>query len=77
MRIDVRPTMLAWAIERSGMEPDALTLRFPKLPAWLEGSAMPTLKQLELFAKATYAPLGSFFLPAPLVETLPIPDFRL
>ena len=77
MRVDVRPTMLAWALERSGLEPDALTLRFPKLPAWLEGSAMPTLKQLELFAKATYAPLGSFFLPAPLVETLPIPDFRV
>jgi hypothetical protein len=32
MRIDVRPTMLAWALERSGIEPDALTLRFPKLP---------------------------------------------
>ncbi len=77
MRIDVRPAMLAWAIERSGMEPNALTLRFPKLLDWLEGSAMPTLKQLELFAKATYAPLGSFFLPVPLVETLPIPDFRV
>jgi Zn-dependent peptidase ImmA (M78 family) len=69
--------MLAWALERSGIEPDALALRFPKLPDWLEGSVMPTLKQLEGFAKATYAPLGSFFLPAPLVETLPIPDFRV
>jgi len=69
--------MLAWALERSGVEPDSLALRFPKLPDWLEGSVMPTFKQLEDFAKATYAPLGSFFLPAPLVETLPIPDFRV
>jgi Zn-dependent peptidase ImmA (M78 family) len=59
------------------MEADTLILRFPKLRSWLEGSGKPTLKQLEGFAKATYAPLGSFFLPAPLVETIPIPDFRV
>ncbi len=77
MRINVRPAMLGWALERSGMEPDVLALRFPKLPAWLEGSVMPTLKQLEGYAKATYAPLGSFFLPDPPMESLPIPDFRV
>jgi Zn-dependent peptidase ImmA (M78 family) len=77
MRVDVKPTMLAWALERSGLEPSTIALRFPKLPDWLEGSLSPTFKQLEDFAKATYAPLGSFFLPAPLVETIPIPDFRV
>lgn len=53
-----------------------LARRFPKLKAWLEREAAPTLRQLEDFAAATYTPFGYFFLPSPPEEPLPIPDFR-
>ena len=36
----------------------------------------PTLKRLEAFAQATHAPIGFYFLAAPPVETMPIPDLR-
>lgn len=75
-RVEVKPELLRWARERARFDLDALTPRFPGLPAWESGEAHPTLKQLESFAKATHAPIGYFFLPEPPVETIPIPDFR-
>lgn len=75
-RVPVKPEMLQWACERAGLDLDALTERFPKLPDWLSEDAEPTFKQLEDFAKATHTPFGFFFLPKPPVERVPIPDFR-
>ncbi len=76
MRVEVKPELLRWARERSRIEPDALAERFPRLAAWEEGEALPTLKQLEDFARATHAPIGFLFLQEPPVEHMPIPDFR-
>ena len=59
------------------MESAGLRRRFPKLGSWESGDAVPTLKQLEQFAKAVHVPVGYLFLSAPPVEELPIPDFRL
>ncbi len=75
-RVTVKPEMLSWACERSGHSADDMRKRFPKFDLWNRGEASPTLKQLESFAKATYTPIGFFFLPKPLVEAVPIPDFR-
>jgi hypothetical protein len=76
IRVEVRPELLRGARERAGLSVAALTPRFPHLEAWERGEARPTLKQLESFARATYAPVGFLFLQEPPVERMPIPDFR-
>lgn len=76
MRVSVRPALLRWARERSGLPSSAIARRFPRLQAWERGDAEPTLKQLEDFARATHAPFGYLLLTEPPVETIPIPDFR-
>lgn len=75
-RVAVNPEMLRWARERARMAAFELEARFPKLGQWENQELQPTLKQLERYARATHAPLGYLFLPAPPQEALPIPDFR-
>lgn len=75
-RVAVRPELLRWALERSGRSVEGLAAKFPRLSAWERGEAQPTLKQLEQFARATYTPVGYFFLREPPLERVPIPDFR-
>jgi Zn-dependent peptidase ImmA (M78 family) len=77
MRVEIKPELLRWATERAGLSYAALSRRFPHLPEWDKGTAQPTLKQVEQFAKATYTPVGFLFLPVPPPEEeVPIPDFR-
>src|SRR5271157_774325 len=76
MRAEVKPELLRWARERSGLPPGALARRFPKLQEWERGEVVPTLKQVEEFAKATHTPVGFLFFPEPPEERVPIPDFR-
>lgn len=68
--------MLRWARERAGSGLDDLAVRFKKLPEWENGETLPTLKQLEAFAKAVHVPVGYLFLGEPPDEVVPIPDFR-
>lgn len=50
--------------------------RFPDFDDWLAGTSVPTLKQLERFAKAMHAAIGFFFGSEPPDEPMPIPDCR-
>ncbi len=75
-RVDVDPAMLTWARKRSGRSTEVFASRFPKLSEWEAGESLPTMRQLEGYAQATYTPIGYLFLPEPPEEYLPIPDFR-
>ena len=75
-RVEVKPALLRWARERSGRSVHDLQKRFPKLNAWERGKVLPTLKQLEAFAKTTHTPIGYLFLQEPPIEELPVTDFR-
>ena len=76
VRVDVPPILLEWARARSGIDSDVWERRFPRYEAWRAGRTSPTIKQLKEFASKTYTPVGYFFLDAPPVEKIPIPDFR-
>ncbi len=76
LRVTVESRMLRWARERVGRSVEDFGNRFKKLTQWESGDAKPTLKQLEAYAKATYVPVGYFFLPEPPEERVPIPDLR-
>ena len=75
-RVKIKPEMLRWARERAGLTANDLRKRFPRIEAWEQGEAEPTLKQLESYARATHAPVGYLFLPTPPIESMPIPDLR-
>ncbi|TDX81470.1 uncharacterized protein DUF955 [Rathayibacter sp. PhB151] len=76
VRVPVKRQLLAWAVERSGVDAGDLHRRFPDLHSWEAGEKNPTFPQLERFATATRAPVGYFFLDEAPVESLPIPDYR-
>ena len=52
----------------------ALAHRFPEALHLEQGTAKPTLKQIERFASATHTPIGFLFLQQPPVEHIPIGD---
>ena len=75
-RVDVKRELLEWAIRRSGKTSDDISKSNKNLKDWLDGKKKPTLRQLEKFAAATYAPFGYLLLPNPPEEVLPISHFR-
>ncbi|MBE0011739.1 ImmA/IrrE family metallo-endopeptidase [Arthrobacter sp. AET 35A] len=75
-RVPVAPSLVEWAVHRSGKTYDELVHRFPELPAWQSGRSDPTFHQLEDFSHSTYTPFGFFFLQEAPRDELPIPDFR-
>lgn len=76
VRVEVPSELIRWARMRSRIEPEELLRRFPRLEQWETGETLPTLKQLEKYAKATRTPVGYFFLAAPPDDEVPIPDYR-
>ncbi len=74
--LTINPSLIVWARQRSGRDPLTLERQFPRLADWEKGVALPTLRQLENFARSVHVPIGYLFLPHPPQEKLPIPDCR-
>ncbi len=74
--VAVKPELIRWAIDRSGLSMEELLAKFPKLEEWKSGERQPTFRQLEIFARTTMTPFGAMFLDSPPKEELPVPDFR-
>ncbi len=75
-KVDVQPSILEWAVQRSGLDDAIIEKKFPAYQKWLSGDKKPSLSQLEAFAKKTYTPIGYFFLKAPPQEEPPLTDLR-
>src|SRR4051794_23494356 len=75
-RVPVAPSLISWAMNRSGKDFFGLAAQFKDLHEWLNGTKQPTYVQLEHYAAATSTPLGDFFLTEPPIDEVPIPDFR-
>ena len=66
-RMDVKPALLQWALDRSRQTADQ------HVQSWIDGKTAPTLRQLETFAKKTHVPFGYLLLREPPKDTLPWP----
>jgi Zn-dependent peptidase ImmA (M78 family)/transcriptional regulator with XRE-family HTH domain len=78
--MSLQPACLRWARERAGLTEVALARKLGmkkpgKVIAW-EQTGEISWSQAERLAEHTHIPFGYLFLPEPLVETLPISDFR-
>lgn len=71
--VDVKPELLRWAIDRSGLPVEEFR---ESVQEWLSEEKKPTYNQLEGFARRAMVPFGYLFLTAPPKEELPVPDFR-
>ena len=65
-----------WACKRSGLDNADIKKNFPELESWKHGKVLPSLEDLEKFAKITHTPIGYFFLDEPPEARLPVSDFR-
>ena len=74
--INIPKEMYLWAIERAGYKTDEFLKSHPKISEFLEGYKIPTIRQIEDFAKRVHVPLPMLLLPSPPMEVSPIPMFR-
>jgi Zn-dependent peptidase ImmA (M78 family) len=77
--VDLDPSVLRWARERSRLEPDELARKIPvkadRVRTW-ESTGRISLAQVRKLAAKTYTPEGFLFLHTPPEDRLEIPDLR-
>lgn len=77
VRIDnIHPDKYRWVFMRAGYSEEKAIEAFPLLQGWLSSDKLPTMNQLQDFARKFYVPFGYLFLNKPPRESLPFPVFR-
>jgi Zn-dependent peptidase ImmA (M78 family) len=76
----ITPQLLKWAREEAGytveLASEAIRIPVPKLQAWEDGKARPTLRQAEKLAKTYHRPFTVFLLPSPPQTTPLAAEYR-
>ena len=79
IQIELEPSVLRWARERSRLDPEELAhkiaVKVDRVLAWEETGRI-SIAQIGKLAAKTHTPEGFLFLPAPPEDRLEIPDFR-
>ena len=77
VRIDnINPDRYRWVFMRAGYNEEKAVEAFPLLQGWLSADKLPTMNQLQDFARKFHVPFGYLFLNQPPRESLPFPVFR-
>jgi Zn-dependent peptidase ImmA (M78 family) len=80
IEVPVTPSVLRWAIEESGYEPEhiahAVGVSLAVLEQWVSDGAKPTLTQARKLASKLHRPFAALLLPAPPESRRLIVDFR-
>ena len=76
IKLHLSPSVVNWAIERSGVTADDFFNKNPKFKVLVSSIEYPKYSMLEAFAKKTRIPFGYLFLDKPLYEELPLTFFR-
>lgn len=75
-RLNIKPNLLRWVIQRAGISEEKAIETFPLLNGWLFQEKQPTLNQLKKFAAKFYVPFGYLFMSNLPIEKIPFPMFR-
>lgn len=76
IRMDIEPTVLEDAIRKSGRSFDEVKQRFTSFDKWINKELSPTYNQLVDLSKYLRVPFGYLLIKTPIVETLPLLEFR-
>ena len=79
LKVQVKKSILQWAMSRAGITDAILIKRFPYIREWIEQTKQPTVNQLAKLSKFLHLPFGYFLLKEPPSDTVskaPIPYFR-
>lgn len=75
VKVKIQPEIINWVLERTSVESLGSDL-MNNIEQWLDGTKLPTFKQIEKFSKKTNIPLGYFFLKQPPIEQIELLEYR-